>query len=294
MNFRRLLLFVACAVWMRSPAQAQISEQRITLDLTVNPLLPQYIHDWGLSDGNAVLTISNETQDVINAKVDVQVRIGDTLYARARLFNMPLLQVVPGITTYTSGQLFPTVELELYRDTEQQRSAPNATLPPGSYMLCLQLIEEDGSKPLSLPICRPFTIEGAVRPTLLYPSRIVDLAGAPNETMQFRWELPYAVAPAPVQWVLRVVEANTAGSDSTAILTGTVVLERIIRDSTSFILATPSALFAADQRYLWSVRPMGGARSTTESSTPSRAISTDWAVPLPFTIIRPAIQQQRR
>ncbi len=294
MNPGRLLLFVVCALWMYSPMQAQISEQRITLDLTLNPLFPQSIHDWGTSDDNAVLTISNETQDVINAKIDVQVRIGDTLYARARLFNMPLLQVVPGITTYTSGQLFPTVELELYRNTEEQRTAPNATLPAGSYILCLQLIEEDGSKPLSLPICRPFMIEGAVRPTLLYPSRIVDLVSAPEEIMQFRWELPYAVVPAPTQWVLRVVEANTADTDSLALLNGNVVLERIIRDSTSFALVAPSTFFTASQRYLWSVRPVESIRPTTANTSTSGAIAAAWAVPMSFTIMRPAAPQQTR
>ncbi len=289
MNLERLLLFILCAVWVCSPVQAQVSEQHITLDLTVSSQLPRYVHDWGASDDNAVLTIANETQDLINAKIDVQVHIGDTLYARTQLFTMPLFQVVPGITTYTAGQIFSTAELELYGNIYGQRNASNTILPAGSYTLCLQLIEEDGSKPLSLPICRPFSIQGALRPTLLYPSRIVDIASTPGELLHFRWELPHAVAPAPTQWILRVVEATTVENDSLAMLNGATVLERTIRDSTHFALATPSEFFATNRRYLWSVRSV---ESPQAANTTAESVSTAWAIPMPFATMRPDTQQQ--
>lgn len=276
-HFAAPLLCALYALLVSAIAQAQTPE----LDFTLKTILPQQVRDWNNSNNNAVLTVNNPASDIFTAKIDVQIRVGDTLFARARLFNQPLLQVHPGVNTYTAEQIFSTVELEWYR-REEAPPTDNSVLPSGAYTLCLQLIEEDGAQPLSLPICRPFMIRGAVRPSLLYPARAVTIS-AEQEEMSFRWALPAGTTAPSVQWIVRVVEANAGGSDSLALVNGAVVLERIVRDSTALALTAPSSYFKVGNRYVWSVR----AQETALNTAPAvpAGMSTAWAVPVAFTVL---------
>lgn len=287
-SFGRFFAVVIIAMSAVLPLRAQLSED-IVPDMSVVALFPARVSDWSAAAEQVQLTLTNRTQDVINAKIDVQLLVGDTIFARGRLFTMPLLQIIPGINQYDATQLFSSLEFELYRNIETQLR-PNTVLPAGPYLLCLRVITEDGSRPLSQPICRQITIHGQIMPVLLRPERLVSIGGQYDATLEFRWELPYGVQAPPGEWLLRVVEANTGDADSIALLTGPVILERIVRDSTTFQITNPGTFFNAETRYLWSVRAMPESvnlRNTGQRVMPQTGESDPaerWAVPLSFTV----------
>lgn len=284
----RSFIFFIALVWSVLPLRAQLSENLVP-DLTVTSIFPARVSDWSASAQHANLTLTNRTQDVITAKIDVQLMTADTISARGRLFNMPVLQIIPGINRFDATQLFASLEFEMnQRNTTGLES--NTVLSGGMYTLCLRVISEDGSKPLSLPICRQIMIRGQIQPALRLPARMVNIRGGFDETLEFKWELPYNVQAPPGEWLLRIVEANTAENDSLALLIGTVVLERIVRDSMSYMVTNPGTLFTPNGRYLWSVRALENdgtidnrgqqVTPTTEQSIPTE----QWAIPLSFTV----------
>jgi hypothetical protein len=261
---KKILTFLLLVIALQLFAQENlITVNNVTL---INP--GTNIANWGTGMSvfkiAATTTVKNSTlPDVIDSKILVTIRQqgGSQFCGKTSSDAPPSNFIVNQINRTWSG---PGDILSLGLNCK--------LLPPGSYELCVQFFYNGISISGKQPYCKPFTIKTEVQQVYQPPQGInpkdktvMNEADA-KKPLTFIWTPVIPKPKEPVVYKLRVFEVRQGQTATTAVKSGSPLLEKVVTDQTQYVLSSLSQLtIAKGSSYGWYVQalnqegsPIGG------------------------------------
>lgn len=248
------------------------SQREQQCQLVASVALPHDFRLWRQLPALAELRVFNPRTTAGEAEISIRItEARKRVEARSRGFAPPVLVVASGWNTYTAADLFSNTELEWF-DGDRRLPTTSDTLPEGLYILHISLRPRtplDSIAPVETQTA--FTAIALDRPALRKPEYTWNLDSSHIESIRFQWRYPAEVVFPGFQWTVRIAEApGTAPTDNIERLP--TVMERVVADSTQFLLSIPLSHLQPGRRYAWSVLPT--ARTGTFAAWPRPAVFT--------------------
>jgi hypothetical protein len=178
-------------------------QAQVTLTFNISYPAPTYLSDWSFNrSGLGIVTFNPAAGSTLDIKFATQIQNSDgSVIAVSNNSTAAVYSLQRGAKTYTLDRL---LQLENLRITDGNviRSIQNTgKLPPGTYQLCVQVLNSAGDIGLlKIPVCRPFTQVAYQLPYLLSPENKKWLnANIAQSVITFRWS---SVVPQPKERVI--------------------------------------------------------------------------------------------
>jgi len=229
---------------------ADVSAQlRLSLNLSSRP--DPYLSNWAQRKEIVVVSVTNTSPNVIDAKFDCTVNKDGALLANTKRENMQVLSIQPGASMFFGEDLVPLAAMKIIGNAEQT-AVKTGMLASGTYEFCVRLIEPSTGNELTKPVCKNFTIQSYQAPVLLLP-----LDGDSLRVGQrplFRWT---AVSPKPqftLRYRLQVFEVMAGQTPITAFRVNQPILDVQDLQTTQLLWPPDVDLVSREKNLVWTVR----------------------------------------
>ena len=220
--------------------------QQFQLQLKVASNPPQFIADWENQKQLLILTVTSPAGAAPIVRIGCVIQSGSTVIARTDVKRMPNIRMDQPVKIFYTDDVLPANALIV--------TVPDNKLPEGDYTLCVRLFDETGQRPLTQPVCQPFSIRSYQQPQLILPADKSTLLPAQAKTIQFRWT---PVSPAPtgiVNYKLQVFEVMGGQYPEQAVRSNQPVLEKELPGATQFIWIPQNDI--QPNQYVWTVQAL--------------------------------------
>lgn len=222
---------------------------RVSVNLAARP--DPYLSNWAQRKEIVIVTVSNTSSNVINAKFDCKVSKDGALLANTKRESMQVLSIQPGVTQFYGDDLVPLSAMRIIGNAEKT-AVKTGMLPAGTYEFCVGLIEPVSHKELTSPVCKNFTLQSYQSPVLLLPldGDSVRMGQRPL----FRWTGVMPKPPFPFRYRLLVFEVMAGQTPITAFRVNKPIIDIPDILSTQQLWPPDYDMATLQKTLLWTVR----------------------------------------
>jgi len=255
-------------------ASSYLGAQTIQLQMDSSP--SPYLSDWEFIRETALLIVSNDTSDEIEAKISSQLYRGTSdLIAETTLSDMPIQYFPPGVSTYYPEDMVPFDAIDVHDSSIEESVIRTGMIPADTYTLCINLVDPSTNQPLlDEPACQTFLITSYQPPVLLQPVDGEEVFSEITLHPDFVW---VPVIPAPdgvVNYRLTVFEILEDQYPAEAFRSNTAIIDEYIVGMTQFIWPAYYPDPEVGMSYVWGIqaldsqdRPIGEPEGRSELFT---------------------------
>ncbi len=250
---------------------ASLGAQMIQLQMDPNP--SPYLSDWEFIRDTAILIVTNDTDDELEAKISSQLFRGTSdLIAETKSQDMMVQYFPVGVSTYFPEDLVPVDAIKIHDTNIEESVIRSGMIPADTYTLCINLVDPYDNTPLlDEPACQTFVLTDYQPPTLIQPFDQMEINISQLNTLNFSWT---SVMPNPeglVTYKFQIFEVLEGQSLSEAFQANYAIVEEYLNGMTQYILQPFTLDAEVGKRYVWIVqaldsqeRPLGEPEGRSE------------------------------
>ncbi len=251
---------------------------QVSLTFNISYPAPTYLSDWSSTrSGVAIVTFNPvaATPQLIKFATQIQSIDGTTI-AASNNSSAISYTLQRGPNTFTLDKLLQLENLRFTGGSVIRSIQTTGKLPPGSYQLCIQIVNETGEPVfLKAPVCRQFTQETYQLPYLLSPQDKVWLdANIAQTVITFRWS---NIVPQPKERViyrLQVFEVMENQLPMQALRSNQPLLSIEVLNTQYFWRPQLSLKDPDGRVFIWTVQTLDGKGyplNATDANNPGRS-----------------------
>ena len=255
--------------------------QSVVAQYNINLLLgkaPQYLSDWGKpTSGQLIINYTGVAGNPQPVKIFTQLQDGSgSIIASSNIANAQLINTIRGAVFVTMDRVLQLENMQF--SGSRNALATSGKLPPGSYQICVQLMDANGVE-LTNTQCRSFLQIQYQLPFLLTPNDKQWLdANTAQTAITFRWSNVTPASQELFTYRLQVYEVLTAQTPMQALRSNQPILLIEQQRSTQYIWR-PYLFFkdSVAHVFIWTVQtldreglPVGNADANTQGNSEPR------------------------